>query len=251
MKRYLITLLALLTFYGAQAQEGEIIYIEYEPKWDTLKPQEPLYYDIDLDGENDIKVWEICDLFNRVYGEIRPISDSRLLASKLSDSVSLADTTLFWYFVGIPDDKWVNPNVYHLGYKIENEGDVYYGWLKMLIETAPNWDKVYVKTEKTCFCTIPNYPIRWGQTSLDTGFWENENTASATIHPNPTNSTVTVTGRNLKSAEVLNLLGQCVATATGKGETMQIDMAKLPVGVYFVNVTDAEGRKYVRKVVKE
>ena len=42
MKKYLITLLALMTFYRAQAQEGEIIYIEYEPKWDTLKPQEPL-----------------------------------------------------------------------------------------------------------------------------------------------------------------------------------------------------------------
>ena len=251
MKKQLILITVLLVSLFTFAQEGEIIYIEYEPKWDTLKPQEPIYYDIDLDGENDIKVRQISDLFNRVYGEIRPTSDSRLLASKLSDSVSLTDTTLFWYFVGIPDDKWVNPNVYNLGYKIESEGDIYYGWLRILIETAPNWDEVYVKIEKTCFCTIPNYPLRWGQTSLNTGFEENEATAFATLHPNPANSIVTITGKNLKSAEVFNVLGQSVATVKGQGETLQIDIANLPTGVYFVNVTDEEGRKCVRKVVKE
>ena len=32
---------------------------------------------------------------------------------------------------------------------------------------------------------------------------------------------------------------------------MQIDIANLPTGIYFVNITDSEGRKCVRKVVKE
>ena len=75
--------------------------------------------------------------------------------------------------------------------------------------------------------------------------------AFATICPNPTNSTFIVTGTNLKSAEVINALGQRVATAEGKGETLQIDIANLPAGVYFVSITDEEGRKCVRKVVKE
>ena len=35
------------------------------------------------------------------------------------------------------------------------------------------------------------------------------------------------------------------------GETLQIDIANLPAGVYFVNIMDEEGRKCVRKVVKE
>jgi hypothetical protein len=58
-------------------------------------------------------------------------------------------------------------------------------------------------------------------------------------------------GHDLKAAVVFNTLGQQVATATGEGETLQIDIANLPIGVYFVNVTDGEGRKCVRKVVKE
>ena len=71
------------------------------------------------------------------------------------------------------------------------------------------------------------------------------------VRPNPTTSFVTITGQDLKSAEVFNTLGQKVATARSEGETMQIDLSELPIGVYFVNITDKEGRKCVRKVVKE
>ena len=58
-------------------------------------------------------------------------------------------------------------------------------------------------------------------------------------------------GKDLKSAEVINALGQRVATVTGESERLQIDLTSLPAGVYFVNITDAEGRKCVRKVMKE
>ena len=73
----------------------------------------------------------------------------------------------------------------------------------------------------------------------------------ANIYPNPTSGIVSITGKDLRQAEVINTLGQRVATATGEGETLQIDLSGLPAGVYFINVTDGEGRKCVRKVVKE
>ena len=70
-------------------------------------------------------------------------------------------------------------------------------------------------------------------------------------YPNPAKGQVTVTGENLKSAEVTNALGQRVATAKGEGNRMTIDIAHLPTGLYFVSITDEQGRKCVRKVVKE
>ena len=74
---------------------------------------------------------------------------------------------------------------------------------------------------------------------------------SVTLHPNPTNGQVTITGKDLKQAEVFNTLGQCVATGKGEGEQMTVDISALPAGIYFVNVTDKDGRKCVWKVVKE
>ena len=73
----------------------------------------------------------------------------------------------------------------------------------------------------------------------------------ATLHPNPTNGQFTILGTNLKQAKIINTLGQCVATAKGEGEQLTVDISNLPAGVYFVSITDKEGRKCVKKVVKE
>ena len=80
---------------------------------------------------------------------------------------------------------------------------------------------------------------------------EDETTPLFTLLPNPTTGLINITGKDLEQAEVINALGQRVANATGEGETLQIDLSELPTGVYFVNITDKEGRKCVRKVVKE
>ena len=101
------------------------------------------------------------------------------------------------------------------------------------------------------FCTIPDYPLYIGTTHF-AGIEENdESTAFATFHPNPTSGTITLSGENLHRAEVVNVLGQQVLSVQGEGNELRIDMAALPAGVYFVNVTDEEGRRCVRKVVRE
>ncbi len=74
---------------------------------------------------------------------------------------------------------------------------------------------------------------------------------SRALHPNPTTGFVSITGENLRQAEVLNMLGQKVLSIQGEVNELRIDLAALPAGIYFVNVTDEEGRKCVRKVVKE
>ena len=102
------------------------------------------------------------------------------------------------------------------------------------------------------YCTQPNYPLRAGQTSFNwDGENENASDAFATIHPNPTNNLVTITGENLRQAEVINMLGQRVLSVQGKGNELRIDMAPLPAGIYFVTVTDEEGQKCLKKVVKD
>ena len=135
-----------------------------------------------------------------------------------------------------------------------------YGWLECSIRwnyftpgygvQYPQFTQVWICVSRMAYCSIPDYPLCVGQTSL-TEIEENETHSVAKLHPNPTNGQVTITGKGLRHAEVVNMLGQRVATATGQGETLQADLGGLPAGVYFVRVTDNEGRRCVRKVVKE
>jgi hypothetical protein len=88
---------------------------------------------------------------------------------------------------------------------------------------------------------MPDYDV--DEYSIEQGF--------CTVYPNPTNGMVTITGLNLRQAEVVNTLGQRVAIVHGEGNQLSVNISNLPAGIYFVNVTDEEGRKCVRKVVKE
>ncbi|MBR4391523.1 MAG: T9SS type A sorting domain-containing protein [Bacteroidales bacterium] len=71
------------------------------------------------------------------------------------------------------------------------------------------------------------------------------------LHPNPTSGTVTVSGDGIAKAEVFNLLGQPIATQQADNGTVILDLEGLPQGIYLVNVTDKQGRKCVKKIVKE
>ena len=71
------------------------------------------------------------------------------------------------------------------------------------------------------------------------------------IYPNPVSETLHIQCFELEEVQVFNALGQQVLSVQGKGNELSIDMAALPTGVYFVAVTNEDGRKCVRKVVKE
>lgn len=83
-------------------------------------------------------------------------------------------------------------------------------------------------------------PLQPGSESLD-----------VTPLPNPTTGRVTLKGENLRQAVVVNLLGQQMLSVQGKGDELGLDIAALPAGVYFVTVTNEEGRMCVCKVVKK
>ena len=276
MKKYLFTLLTLLCCLDMTAQtDGCFIVKTYTPdEWHVLHGT--TYVDMDDDGEWDFKYYKHTSssmmsapwLFAREGACFHKIDIPGFEYNDPDDfntftdyNTPFNDNTLIWEtdFYGsriFTEKNWVGN--YHLdtlvfksGIRNGQEGEYYYGWMEAYAVVTYNYDSVWFHLARTCYCTIPNYPLRLGQTSFDWGIEDNEATTFATLHPNPTNGLVTITGKDLTQAEVLNALGQQVATAQGKGKTLHIDIANLPTGVYFVRVTDEEGRKCVRKVVKE
>ena len=273
MKKHITTLLVLICCQVMMAQtDGSLIVKEYSlDEWRVIHGR--TYVDMNDDGENEF-AYEVqissfgmsapyvlaigAGCFYCIDSTQYPVQNFFVdLDTPLNDS-TLNYGTGFGVFQLLYNDKCWNAQ-YHLDtlrYKAAvrkgHAGEYYYGWLEAYSVVTYNYDSVWFYLARTCYCSIPNYPLRWGQTSFDwVDISENETSAFATIHPNPTTGLITINGKDLKAAEVVNTLGQRVATAHGKGDQMTIDIANLPEGVYFVRITNEQGRKCVRKVVKE
>ena len=254
MKRILTIITAILAFAVAQAQGNNIIYNLYEP--DTcflLTYPDTVYWDLDQDGNHDIYFYLVHHSANGYMTYMNPVTHwqwsnsikvDQNLWQPLTDT-TMIDESLYWESGYSFINNYETPEWWHFAFRHQAEDGIHYGW-------------AHIKCTGYCrfcisgmgYCTLPDQPIRWGQTEL-VGIEETASTAFATLYPNPTTSFVAITGANLRQVEVLNMLGQKVLSAQGEGNELRIDLATLPAGIYFVNVTDEEGRKCVRKVVKE
>ena len=286
MKRTLFIITALLLCGIAFAQEGEIIYTDFEPDlfvqyyaWQGPgHVNAPVELDINHDSTIDLRFtcedawgrWVDCVLRKSEDGwqfKLPYLLYQEDAAAPVGDTVNFGDNIAdigngwtsayrFWWTFSsyepiYPD--YTNEHHY-ICVRREVEEGYCYGWIdsNILLVVGDNVFTDYefdVTVFRMAYCTIPNYPLRVGQIDFTDGI--DETRAFATVYPNSTTGLVTITGKDLKQAEVLNTLGQRVATITGEDETLQVDINGLPAGVYFVNVTDKDGRKCVRKVVKE
>ena len=278
MKKKLFTLLmAIIAMASLHAQEGTIVYTDYGSDTVVGFNHHTITFDVDFDGEDDFYIqnymggpddhleyirfcainFDFTDLAYPVGQETGLGHDTIQTGDTLAQCNEWKHNFDFRWPCNIcpePYDSFWDGFSGYVGTRKKVEDSYYYGWIEFKSYWWFRYNGIWVPTVilyKTAFCTIPDYPLMAGQTSLDWGLDDTEATAFATIHPNPTTGLVTITGKALKQAEVLNTFGQCVTTTQGQGETLQIDIANLPVGIYFVRVTDKEGRKCVRKVVKE
>ncbi|MBP5643652.1 MAG: T9SS type A sorting domain-containing protein [Bacteroidales bacterium] len=72
-----------------------------------------------------------------------------------------------------------------------------------------------------------------------------------TVHPNPTNGLVNITGDAISYIEVVNILGQSVLKKYCDSDNVTIDLSGQPAGLYLFEMIYSNGKKYVRKVVRE
>ena len=277
MKRLLLTMFAVSVMAFSHAQEGEIIYTDFEPDLSiealsATYDKDTIKIDLDQDGTIDFKMyidrlysgsaryvfvsssWEFRICFNSIYSYGYMDENDTIVPYPRWSSANDA-YELLWYPL---DTHFME---FYMGFRKTVYDEHYYAWAKIYMNRNPDgqgyhpshgyFDIVYAYCDAMAYCTIPDYPLRWGQTSLTESIDETGATVFATLHPNPTTSLVTITGENLRQAEVLNMLGQKVLSVQGEGDELRINMTALPAGVYFVNVTDSEGRKCVQKVVKE
>ena len=248
----ILALLALLPFSRAFAQVGEIIYRDFEPDsiliyWLKLGP---MYIDLDEDNVSDINMYmvksgKMCVPFIKTTENpkvqiciIHPDSTDFILGNVAEESWK---DFLHWSLV------YKN---YHYGFRIQHEDGYLYGWFETFSWHSKEKDDIriaYYGFDRTADCTIPNYPLRWGQTEF-VDVEEFEDKSSGKFQPNPTTGLVTITGENATEVQVFNPLGQLVKTVQN---TNEVSLEGLPPGVYLLRVATKEGLVFSDKVVKE
>ena len=261
MKKILLIAILLLATLGIKAQQGEIIYVDFEPDFLVeLKdidhyPESRMNIDCDFDSLSDIRIYQYTTSTGCWFEMKSYNPEWEIHEYEAGDTLVPMDDPGHWWSTGI---FWM-PYFYHdidtmsdrfaVRHKVGDS--YYYGWFRVYITGRSSSLYPWAALDKIAYCTIPDYPLVWGETDV-LGIENNDvSTPFASIHPNPTSGMVTITGENLRQAEVINAIGQQVLSVQGKGNELSIDMAALPAGVYFVAVTDEEGRKCVRKVVRE
>ncbi len=256
MKKLILFFEMLFFLLSVTAQENYIISTDYEHDscFSFQSSADTLKFDLDQDGTYDIYFDAYYQSGAGLLVTINtPSPDWQWSWTYANAFVPLTDTTMIDETLRWQYGYWelaMYPEFTHFAFRHQTVDGYHYGWAHIYLTRATRaWHTVCVSGMG--YCTLPDQPIQWGQTVL-LDIVENEvSSVFANLHPNPTTGLVTIAGENLQKAEVINLLGQKVLSTQGEGNELRIDMAALPAGVYFVNITDGEGRKCVRKVVKK
>lgn len=146
-------------YFSNFIEEEPIIYRDFEP--DTvlnvaLQPDD-IRIDFDNDGVPDVNMnW--YQQSPAIYVELGSCNPNVKVCYDVEEGDTISSQN-DWN-MGTP-----YPQLYeHYGVRLEKDGRYYYGWFRVYAILTGQKKLCF---DKFAFCTIPDYPLRWGQTSLD------------------------------------------------------------------------------------
>ncbi len=161
-KIYMLFLMIIIATLNLNAQEQSIIFNDYVPDItldnhlkDTLK------IDLNYDSVNDVVFYLMYPSYGRVL-IIEPLHNDCLITINNWNTSDTLNQALDWI-----SKRWFfqwEPNGGEIGIKLKLNGQNYYGWIKAYYKNFELETFWYV--DKYAFCTIPDYPLMWGQTEL-------------------------------------------------------------------------------------
>ena len=255
---FLIAFAILMTRPLFSQEEGRIIYTDFEP--DTLiTPVKYKHEGGELIDVNKDAQWDICfvkhfisvgycvmDMYSptpRAWEFCRKKYDDIPNHTAWNDDMDITPSS-----VGFPPNTIVNIGLRHW---IEDVGYCY-GWMRFSYNQFSDCG-FNLTIYDMAYCTIPDYPLKFGQTDF-VDIEENEYaTSDVILFPNPARDFVrvsTVNGQQ-STVRVYNTLGMLVEEIEMNSEEIEINTASYNNGVYFVRVDNGSSVTVNRVVISK
>ena len=259
---YLLMSLLMLVGIKVHAQGGNIIYCDFNPNIviSEAYPSDTIKMDFDMDGSADVCSYFKFFSFGSRWCTLAPNNKKWEITTVANEVGDLSSD-----YSEIPSFGWTNEaggmqpindgGSFRYAVRMTEGDDYYYGWMKVYCVRFPQEQgnsigNKEIVLDEMAFCTAPNYPLKWGQVSVDINEEYGDAEPVIIIYPNPSSDNIEIIGKELEQVEIVDVLGRQVFSMKGGSDNLQINICKLPSGLYFAKVTDSQGKKSVKKVIK-
>ncbi len=226
-------------------EDGTIIYTDFEPdsiispiEWDSSGGS-PI--DINFDGENDF-VFEKSFSSSQLHHTLRIFTDWKLKATSENNPKPMTEYS-----------NWTNElemlgfdNFYYIALRhwIKDVGFCY-GWFRY----EYYGDSIVIND--MAYCTIPNYPLKFGQRSFTDDVAEIDGVNSQyELYPNPVDDRLVLKFSDDFKCEyimIYSIDGRMIKLQDADFEN--IDVSTLERGMYLIRIRTEEGKDFVEKIV--
>ena len=239
---FLIAFICLSSYSLFSQEKGRIIYTDFEPDsviypvWFAGNP-----LDINYDGIKEIRFKREPRLG---YGELLVDDNNWDIKKLLNDDIPLSSYTNWSSYMEIPHGD------FHVGLRhyVGNE-NYYYGWIRFNVRNLGD-EGPLITIHDMAYCTIPNYPLMFGQKDF-MDIEENEYaTANASLFPNPVEDRLSLQlsgNASCKNVEIYGIDGRLLKSQSDDFEN--IDVSDLPTGLYIAKINLNNGAVFTEKVV--
>jgi hypothetical protein len=245
----LYTILIKFSLAQYNPKETSIIFRDYKPDAELFLATDTVKIDFNLDSINDV-IFFVSHASTGVYGYLRTINtECKISYLNYFPTDSLSDDSLTWHSGNLNFLGEFN-NTEKIGIRISQKASYCYGWINVYFQYVNDNRHIYI--DKYAFCTIPDYPLVWGQTYL-TGIEEPGIKKLARVFVNQSEKQITVEAdKKIKQVKLVNMNGTTVTTINKVNTTSAtLNTAGLPGGAYLVQVTLNNGNVQTVKVLLE
>lgn len=257
MKTKTLLLTALMCFVSSllfSQEDGRIIYTDFDPDM-IITPDTTCYdyyggdsqkgpsIDMNNDGKEDFYFFREYNSAGWWY-KMRVVNNFKMGCPEVGDTI--APLTELTYDTYVVEFTYSEMSYFAFRYPISN-GEYCYGWARLYWDWRKNTGILY----DMAYCTIPNYPLKFGQKSL-TESLDDFSSNEMKLYPSPATDKVVLelpNGTVCKHIKIYSIDGRLLKCQNDNFEN--IDISILPSNIYIVEANLEDGIVLVEKIVKK